>query len=88
MSETVAIEGNGSRPSHRGDGYKQTDTMYSLNTTEVHAVAYCICSYASNSMKSKNPHSGVYIAETSRTLDNNGGNPACNQGGTIICQKK
>ena len=36
----VAIEGNGSRPSHRGDGYKETDTMYTLNATEQHGVAY------------------------------------------------
>ena len=35
-------------------------------------------------MKSSNPHSGVYEADTSRTLDNNGGSPACNQGGVAI----
>ena len=40
--------------------------------------AYGICSYASNSMMSGNPHSGIYEADTSRTLDLNGGNPACN----------
>lgn len=45
---------------------------------------YGICSYASNSMKSSNPHSGVYVADTSRTLDLNGGNPACNQGGIAV----
>ena len=48
------------------------------------AVPFGICSYASNSMKSDNPHSGVYEADTSRTLDNNGGNPACNHGGIAI----
>lgn len=47
---------------------------------------YGICSYDSNSMKSDNPHSGFYEAETSRTLDLNGGNPACNQGGIAICE--
>ena len=36
----VAIEGNGSRPSHRGDRYKETDAMYTLNATEQHGVAY------------------------------------------------
>jgi len=36
----VAIEGNGSRPSHRGNGYKETDAMYTLNATEQHGVAY------------------------------------------------
>ncbi len=36
----VAIEGNGSRPSHNGDGYKEGETMYTLNATEQHAVAF------------------------------------------------
>ena len=35
-------------------------------------------------MKSSNPHSGIYEAETTRTLDNNGGNPSCNQGGMMV----
>lgn len=37
---TVVIEGNGTRPSHLGDGYKESGVMYTLNTTEEHAVAY------------------------------------------------
>ena len=36
------IEGNGQRPSHRGDGYIESDKMYTLNTTEVHGVAYSV----------------------------------------------
>lgn len=36
----ICIEGNGSRPSHLGDGWKESQTMYTLNTTEVHGVAY------------------------------------------------
>lgn len=55
--------------------------MYTLNGTEIHAVCYVICSYESNAMRSSNPHSGIYRAETTRTLDENGGNPSCNQGG-------
>ena len=39
---TYCIEGNGSRPSHKGDGYCESDTMYTLNTTEQHAVAYSL----------------------------------------------
>lgn len=39
---TFCIEGNGQRESHRGDGYIESDTMYTLNTVERHAVAYCI----------------------------------------------
>ena len=47
---------------------------------------YALCSKNSNSMKSKNPHSGIYKADTSRTLDENGGNPACNQGGMVVLE--
>ena len=43
--------------------------------------AFGISSYESNAMKSSNPHSGCYETDTSRTLDLNGGSPACNQGG-------
>ena len=50
------------------------------------AVCYGISSYESNAMKSANPHSGIYKADTTRTLDNNGGNPACNQGGMIVLE--
>ena len=50
-------------------------------------VAYGISSYESNAMKSDNPHSGIYVADTSRTLDLNGGNPACNQGGIAIVEQ-
>ena len=45
---------------------------------------YGICSNSSNSMKSDNPHSGIYEAETARTIDGNGGNPSCNQGGMAV----
>ena len=83
---TYCLEGNGSRDSHKGDGYRESETMYTLNTVEQHAVAYGISSYDSNAMKSSNPHSGIYEADTSRTLDLNGGSPACNQGGIAIVQ--
>ena len=48
------------------------------------AIVYGISSFDSNAMKSDNPHSGIYEAETARTLDLNGGNPACNQGGMAV----
>ena len=50
------------------------------------SVVYGISAYDSNSMKSGNPHSGIYKADTSRTLDLNGGNPGCNQGGMAVVQ--
>lgn len=49
-------------------------------------VAYGICSKDSNSMKSANPSSGFYEADTSRTIDGNGGNPSCNQGGIAVIE--
>ena len=45
---------------------------------------YGICSKDSNAMKSDNPRSGFYEAQTTRTLDGNGGNPSCNQGGMAV----
>ena len=80
----VCIEGNGQRESHLGNGYAESDQMYTLNTVEKHAVCYGISPYASNAMMSNNPHSGIYEAKMSRTLDLNGGNPACNQGGVVV----
>ena len=43
-----------------------------------------VCSKGSNSMKSDNPHSGFYEAETTRTLDANGGRADCAQGGMVV----
>lgn len=48
--------------------------------------AYGVCSKDSNAMKSGNPHSGFYEAQTSRTLDSGGGNPTCNQGGIAVVE--
>ena len=38
----VAVEGNGTRPSHHGNGYSEEGVGYTLNTTEQHGVAYGI----------------------------------------------
>lgn len=48
---------------------------------------YGVCSKASHSMMSDNPHSGFYEAETSRTLDCSGGDPTCNQGGICVVEQ-
>lgn len=48
---------------------------------------YGVCSKASHSMMSDNPHSGFYEAETSRTLDRSGGDPTCNQGGICVVEQ-
>ena len=51
-----------------------------------HVRAYGISAKESNAMKSDNPHSGIYVAKTSRTIDGNGGNPSCNQGGIAVVE--
>lgn len=85
--DIICLEENGSRPSHFGDGFKLGEAMYTLNTTEVHAVAYRIGSFDSNAMKSSNPQSGIYQTDLSCTLDAiNCGYPGCNQGGVAIVQ--
>lgn len=48
-SDFVCLEGNGYRPSHRGEGWKIGGAMYTLNTTEVHAVAYRKTAHPRNS---------------------------------------
>ena len=47
-------------------------------------IVYGLGSYNSEGMKSSNPYSGIYRADTARTLDINGGSPACNQGGMLV----
>lgn len=61
--------------------FGQSEKAPSLMAGQESAVCYAISSFDSNAMKSPNPHSGIYKAETARTLDLNGGSPACNQGG-------
>lgn len=55
----IPIEGNGQRPSHKGDGYNETDKMYTLNATEQQAVAYGIDRAAFN--QGKNAKFGIAI---------------------------
>lgn len=74
----------------QGDGINE-DVCFTLNTADRHAVVYGISSYHSNAMISDNPHSGIYEANTARTLDSlNCGYPGCNQGGMMVvepCEK-
>ena len=86
----------GYRAHYKGDAptWKDGKVANTLNTfdvgesrcNELVVQAYGICSKDSNAMKSDNPHSGFYEAETSRTLDGNGGNPSCNQGGIAVVE--
>lgn len=84
----------GTRPHSPAEGqqWKASDVANTLNTydvgetrcNELAVKVYGICSKDSNAMKSDNPKSGFYEAETSRCLDANGGNPTCNQGGMAV----
>lgn len=47
--QIVCLEGNGYRPSHHGDGYKESDIQYTLNSTEQHGVAYGVDAYNQSS---------------------------------------
>ena len=64
-------------------GYEKIGTQEAANGMYV-IQPFGICSKDSNAMKSSNPHSGIYEADTSRTIDTSGGNPACNQGGIAV----
>lgn len=61
-----------------------SNSLDNADSKHPQVVCYGISAYNCNAMKSSNPHSGIYEATTSRTLDLNGGNPACNQGGMIV----
>ena len=84
----------GTRPHSKREGqsWKEADVANTLNTfdlsesrcNELAVKAYGICSKASHSMLSDNPHSGFYEAKTSRTLDQNSGRPDCSQGGIAV----
>ena len=52
----------------------------------VESRAFGICSTQSNAMKSDNPNSGFYEADTSRTIDTSSQSPLRNQGGMAVVQ--
>jgi len=67
-------------PSHTEEG----GPMFTLTSTDIHAVAYAFDSLSSNSMKSSNPNSGIRETEVAKTLDTARPDPSCNQGGIAI----
>ncbi|MCK9479289.1 MAG: DNA cytosine methyltransferase [Firmicutes bacterium] len=78
-SKQITSKDNRSKPKPEGPCH----TLAAGNTDGA-VVCFGICSDGSNSMKSDNPASGIYEADTSRTIDANGGNPSCNQGGMAV----
>jgi DNA (cytosine-5)-methyltransferase 1 len=63
---------------------KSASSNRGSQANETEFITYNISAFNSNSMLSDNPNSGIQEIDTVRTLDNNGGNPACNQGGAMI----
>ena len=47
---------------------------------------YSIGAAYSAGMLSDNPRAGIYEADSSRTIDQSGGNPSCNQGGIAVVE--
>lgn len=76
------VSGHPEQSGETREGIAPPATASSSETSK----SYSIGGYNSEGMLSDNPHSGIYEADTSRTLDSNGGNPACNQGGVAIVE--
>ena len=86
----------GTRPhsSDEAQKWKEAEVANTLNTfdngegrcNELVVKVYGMSADQSNAMLSDNPHSGIYEADTNRTLDCNGGSPACNQGGMMVVE--
>lgn len=74
----IALEGNGTRPSHMGNGYSESDVMYTLNTIEQHSVCYavdcrnnCLVREMSSTLQAK-PQGGWSVNVTNPLLIVNG----------------
>lgn len=82
LFEREGLPGN---HSESGEARKAIARVIGAGVAQTNRV-YGISSFDSNAMKSPNPKSGIYEADTARTLDLNGGSPACNQGGMVVVQ--
>lgn len=74
----IVLEGNGARPSHMGNGYRESDVMYTLNTIEQHSVCYavdcrnnCLVREMSSTLQAK-PQGGWSVNVTNPLLIVNG----------------
>ena len=66
--ECVAIEGNGTRPSHQGDGYCG-DVSYTLNSVERHSAAYRKTAHPTNSEEAQG-YERTDVCDTLNIYDN------------------
>jgi len=86
----------GTRPhsAQEGQVWKAAEVANTLNTFDVGETrcaelavrVFGIGAAHSAGMLSDNPRAGIYEADTSRTLDQSGGNPSCNQGGIAVVE--
>ena len=67
--KAIPIEGNGTRQSHKGIGFSEDDTMYTLNTTEVHAVAFRKTAHPRNANEAQG-YTETTTADTLNVFDN------------------
>ena len=88
IMEPVAVD-----TSHANDVVRMSEVVPALQERDykggkliLEPHVFGICSMGSNGMKGDNPDVGFYEADTVRTLDAHGGNPACNQGGMVVCE--
>lgn len=89
LFERESVSGNSAQSGSAREGAttfaeKRSGTADSGEMISPNAVAYSFDSLASNSMKSKNPHSGCREVDKATTLDTSRPDPAKNQGGIAI----
>lgn len=72
----------------RESSSKETEPEHCQQLTTKRSLqkVYGISPFESNAMKSDNPHSGIYEADTSRTLGTSS-DPTCNQGGMVVVDR-
>ena len=81
FQDRCGCEGGARESSSKGTEPEQSQP---LTTKQSFNKVFGISPYSSNAMKSDNPESGIYEADTSRTLDVSGGIPDRNQGGMVV----
>ena len=84
LFERKSLSGDPEPGTEAGKGTPGSPSGCTDTAEQNHVTPYCISSYQSNAMLSDNPHSGIYKADVARTLDLNGGSPACNHGGVMV----
>lgn len=83
MSRDIAQGG----AKEQGSAGAIADSIRDTSAIGLNKECYGISPFDSNAMKSPNPNSGIYKADSTKTLDVHGGNPNCNQGGICIVEK-